>query len=301
MWNQVNDLMVGACDLHVHAGPDVVPRQHDLVEVAEQANEAGMKALAFKDHHTTTAVRVSLARKFVPDGLTLIGGIVLNYAVGGFNPEAVEQALLLGARIIWMPSMDSSLTIEKVHVSQETPWLLPFVKLHQPEKGLTVLNEWPSGEDIKPEVKQILKLIAENDAILDTCHLSAYESARLIDEALNIGVKRIIVTHPNCSVNPMTINEQKDLVAKGDHIYLSYAFLPCMPLFDRQHPKVIAEMMHAVGFDHCLIFSDFGQMVNPPPVEGYKMFIANLLAVGVSEEDIKKIASNNPSLLLELN
>jgi len=209
MWNQAKDLMLGACDFHVHAGPDVVRRQHDLIEVAEEASAAGMKALAFKDHNTTTADRVKLVGKFVRDDLMLIGGIVLNYAVGGFNPEAVEQALLLGAKIVWMPSMDSSLTIEKVHVTRETPWLLPFVKLHEPQKGLTVLNEWPCGSNIKPEVKQILKLIAENDAVLDTSHLSAYECAVLIDEALSIGVKRIIVTHPNCSVNRMTIAEQK--------------------------------------------------------------------------------------------
>ncbi len=25
MWNQVKDLMVGACDLHIHAGPDITP------------------------------------------------------------------------------------------------------------------------------------------------------------------------------------------------------------------------------------------------------------------------------------
>ncbi len=301
MWNQVKDLMIGACDLHIHAGPDVVTRQQELIEVAKDASEAGMTALAFKDHNTITADRVNLAKKFVPDELTLIGGIVLNYAVGGFNIEAVEQALRLGAKIVWMPSMDSSLTIEKVHVSRETPWLLPFVKLHQPEKGLSVLNQWPSGADIRPEVKQILKLIAENNAILDTCHLSAHECAVLIDEALSMGVKKIIVTHPNCSVNPMTIDEQKALIAKGDQIYLNYAFLPCMPLFDRQHPQVIAEMMNAVGFDRCMLFSDFGQMVNPPPVEGYKMFIASLLAVDVNEKDIQKMASKNPAHLLGLD
>jgi len=301
MWNQVKDLMSGACDLHIHAGPDVVQRQHDLIEVAEEASASGMKALAFKDHNTTTADRVKLAKKFISDELTLIGGIVLNYSVGGFNPEAVEQALLLGAKIVWMPSMDSSLTIEKVHVKRDTPWLLPFVKLHEPQKGLTVLDEWPCGSTIKPEVKQILKLIAENDAVLDTSHLSAYECAMLIDEALNIGVKKIIVNHPNCSVNQMTINEQKDLVAKNDNIYASYAFLPCMPLFDRQHPKEIAKMMEAVGFDRCLIFSDFGQIVNPSPVEGYAMFLSNLLAVGVSEKDLGKVASQNPARLLGLD
>jgi hypothetical protein len=301
MWNQVKDLMVGACDLHIHAGPDVVPRQQDLVEVAMDAGEAGMRALVFKDHNTTTADRARLARRFVPEGVVLFGGIVLNYAVGGFNLEAVEQALLLGAKIVWMPSVDAALTIEKVHVSQETPWLLAVVKQREPEKGLSVLNEWPSGDSLRSDVRDILKLIAEKDAVLDTCHLSAHECAVLIDEALAIGVKRIIVTHPNCSVNPMTLNEQKELAAKSDHVYLSYAFLPCMPLFDRQHPKVIAEMMHGVGFDRCMIFSDFGQIVNPPPVEGYKMFVASLLALGVSHEDIKKMASKNPMRLLGLD
>ncbi|MCF8084282.1 MAG: hypothetical protein K9M96_14415 [Deltaproteobacteria bacterium] len=300
MWNQMRELMIGACDLHIHAGPDVVPRQQDLLEVAEQASEAGMKALAIKDHNTVTADRVNLAKKFVSKDLMLLGGIVLNYAVGGFNVEAVDQALRLGAKIVWMPSMDSCLTIEKVHVSQATPWLLPFVKLRQPEKGLTVLDQWPSGENLKPEVRDILKLIAENDAILDTCHLSAHECKVLIDGAVDVGVKKIIVTHPNCSVNPMTIDEQKSLITKGDQIYLNYAFLPCMPLFDRQHPRIIAEMMNGVGFDRCMLFSDFGQMVNPPPVEGYQMFIASLLAMGVGEKEIQKMASKNPARLLGL-
>ena len=81
-------------------------------------------------------------------------------------------------------------------------------------------------------------LIAEKDAVLDTCHLSARECWYLIDAARDAGVRKIIVTHPNCSVNLMTIGEQKELADKG--AYLSYAFLPCMPFFDRQHPITIA-------------------------------------------------------------
>ncbi len=299
MWNQVKDLMIGACDLHIHAGPDVSPRQHDLVEVAQEAVEAGMRALAFKDHNTITADRARIAAKFVPDSVLLLGGIVLNYAVGGLNPEAVEKALRLGAKIVWMPSMDSMLTIEKVYVTNETPWCGPMTGLREPKRGLTVLDEWPHGSRVRPEVTQILELIKENNAILDTCHLSAHECSLLIDAARDIGVEKIIVTHPNCSVNRMTIEEQKELAAKD--VYLSYAFVPCMPLFDRQHPGEIAAMMAAVGYDKCLLFSDFGQIVNPSPVEGYKMFLANLLAVGVAGADVKLMASVNPQRLLELD
>jgi len=156
----------------------------------------------------------------------------------------------------------------------------------------------PDKPDIRSDVKQILSLIAENDAVLDTCHLSAEESAALIDTARDIGVQKIIVTHPNCSINLMTIAEQKALADKD--VFLHYAFLPCMPLFDRQHPKDILKMMAAVGFDHCMMFSDFGQVVNPSPVEGYKMFVASLLALGMDPADIRKVAAENPARLLEL-
>ncbi len=59
MWELVKDLMVGACDLHVHAGPDTAPRQQDIIEVARDAARAGMRALAAKDHNTVTADRAA--------------------------------------------------------------------------------------------------------------------------------------------------------------------------------------------------------------------------------------------------
>jgi len=48
------------------------------------------------------------------------------------------------------------------------------------------------------------------------------------------------------------------------------------------------------------MFSDFGQAVNPSPVDGYKMFVASLLALGMDPADIKKVVAENPARLLEL-
>lgn len=298
MWEQVRDLMEGACDLHIHSGPDVVPRQQNIIDVARDAAKVGMRALAIKDHNTITSDRAALVHSVLGNAVLVLGSIVLNHAVGGFNAEAVEKAIMLGAKIVFMPSMDAALTIENVRVKGTTPWLLPFVARQDPREGLTVLNEWPNGDRIIPEAQEILRIIAEHDAILDTCHLSARECIHLVDAAKDAGVKRIVVTHPNCSVNPMSVDEQKELAAKG--AYLSYAFVPCMPLFDRQHPADVAKMMSSIGFDHCLLFSDFGQIVNPPSVEGYQMFLASLLAVGVDAKDLKKAASKNPLRLLGL-
>ena len=299
MWENVKELMLGACDLHIHSGPDAAPRQQSIIEVARDAAEAGMRALCIKDHNTATADRAALVREVLGDNVLVIGSIVLNYALGGWNVEAAEKALNMGARIVFMPSVDACLTIERVHVTGSTPWLLPFVKLQEPRKGLTVLNRWPDGDRIIPDVEEILRLIAEKDAILDTCHLGALECHHLIRAAHQAKVERIIVTHPNCSVNPMTIEEQQAFAKEG--AYLSYAFLPCMPLFDRQHPAEIVGMMQAVGPERCLLFSDFGQVFNPPPVEGYKMFLANLLGAGMNPKDLKMAASENPGRLLGLN
>ncbi len=81
--------IAGAIDLHVHSGPDVFGRGFLDVEVARAAKRAGMRGLVLKNHVTSTADRAYLVMQQVP-GLEVFGGIVLNGAVGGINPQAVE-------------------------------------------------------------------------------------------------------------------------------------------------------------------------------------------------------------------
>jgi len=295
MREKVRELMRGAADLHIHAGPDIVPRLQDIVEVARDARAVGMRALGIKDHNTNTADRCYVASQVVP-GIDLLGGIVLNHTVGGLNPETVEKAIRLGTRIIWMPSIDAALTIHKVRVTRETPWLDPFVKRTDPREGLSVFKGGMDGDELLNEVRDILKLIAEADVILDTCHLGAREALALVKEAKAIGVRKIIVCHPNCSVNLMPINAQQELARMG--ALLSYAFLPCMPLFDRQDFREVAGMIRAVGPDNAIFFTDFGQLPNPTVVEGVRMFIASLLAVGFAESEVRAMASGNYQRIL---
>lgn len=297
MLDKVAELIQGAYDLHVHAGPDIVPRRQDIVDVARDALNAGMGGLAFKDHHTSTADRARIATEVVP-GVNLFGGIVLNHSVGGLNPEAVDKAIKLGAKIIWMPSVDAAYTVKKVAITNETPWLKPFVSLNRVEDGISVLRGGLDGSELVPEVRKILKLVAEADVILDTCHLCAREASLLIKEAKKMGISKIIVTHPNCSVNKMTISEQKQLAELG--AFLSYAYLPCMPMYDREDPREIVEMIKAVGAEHCLLFTDFGQLLNPPEVEGLKLFAITLLALGISENEITTMLQRNPRILLNI-
>ena len=80
----------GTIDFHVHSDPDVFGRSMDDIDVAVLAKRKGMRALVLKNHVTMTADRAMLVMKTVP-GIEIFGGIVLNNAVGGINPAAVES------------------------------------------------------------------------------------------------------------------------------------------------------------------------------------------------------------------
>jgi hypothetical protein len=97
-------LLEGAVDLHVHGGPDLVPRRYTDLELAARARDAGMRAIVLKSHVESTVGRA--ASVAAATGLEVHGGLVLNaFASGGVDPEAVELSLQLGARVIWMPTV----------------------------------------------------------------------------------------------------------------------------------------------------------------------------------------------------
>ncbi|MGB2783636.1 MAG: DUF6282 family protein [Atribacterota bacterium] len=102
------------------------------------------------------------------------GGVVLNRYVGGINPYAVEIAIRLGAKIIWMPTQwakhhieDTFGTTQYKHMKQ-TESKAKFL----PMKGIGILDE--KGEIIL-ETKQVLQIIKESDVALTTSHLTKEE------------------------------------------------------------------------------------------------------------------------------
>src|SRR4051812_3605895 len=99
----------GVIDMHVHPDPDVFGRALSDVEMATVARRKGLRGLVLKNHVVTTADRAALAMQAVP-GIEIWGGIVLNSAVGGINPSAVEwMHRMSGSRgkVVWLPTFDS--------------------------------------------------------------------------------------------------------------------------------------------------------------------------------------------------
>jgi hypothetical protein len=100
----------GAIDIHVHSDPDVFNRSLDDVEIARIAARKGMRGIVLKNHVTATADRAALISRIVP-GIEIWGGIVLNRAVGGVNPSAVEWFHRMSGgrgKVVWLPTFDSA-------------------------------------------------------------------------------------------------------------------------------------------------------------------------------------------------
>ena len=269
----------GAIDLHVHTAPDVRPRRLDDIALARAAAAAGMRAVLLKSHHTLTADRATLVDGLV-EGVRVFGGLALNEAVGGLNPAAVEAALALGAREIWMPTLSAANHKRASGIGGG---------------GIGILDEVGA---LHPAVFEILSLIAKHDVILGTGHLSVQEIQHLAPAARAAGVKRIVVTHPELPIINMPIIMQQDL-ASLDVFFercLIVTVLPgsAVPL------SAIAAAVRQVGSETTVLATDFGQPENPSPVEGLQRYIAGLMELGIGQTDIDRMVRTNPAWLLGL-
>ncbi|MCR4440589.1 MAG: DUF6282 family protein [Peptococcaceae bacterium] len=288
---RASELLKGAVDIHVHTSPSLFPRSVDDFELAEHARKAGMKGFIIKAHEGSTVERaITLSKQ---TGLAVGGCLVLNQFVGGFNPYAVELALKMGAKIIWMPTISARNHLQ-FHSGGNWKAQKSSYEIKVPDKGYSVLDD--DGK-ILNEVKEILALIAENGGALGTGHLSVQEVISLVDEACKMGIKKLLVAHPELDLTKTPLSVQQDLAKKG--AYLEKSMLPLMPAWKNSTPEETAGSIRAVGAERCIIQTDFGQASHPSPVEGFRMFIEELLKCGITEEEIRIMAHRNPCVFLE--
>src|SRR5512139_2669763 len=197
---QAQSLLRGAIDFHIHTGPDIYPRLLNDIEVARQAKRAGMKAILIKSHATITGDRAQIAQTVA--GFPVFGGVALNWHIGGLNKYAVECAAKMGAKQVWMPTTHAANYLKYVdHVPM-------FAKaMPKDVKGIAILKE--DGAPVA-EIAPILEIIAKNDMILATGHLSPSEGIALIREAKKAGVGKIVVTHPAASFVNYSVDQMRE-------------------------------------------------------------------------------------------
>ncbi|MFC1864313.1 DUF6282 family protein [Chloroflexota bacterium] len=294
-----DELLRGAIDLHAHTWPEFSLKMRgrvDDIEWAQLAQAAGMRAYVMKSHVFPTMAQAYLVNQAVP-GIKVFGSITLNVNIGGLSPFAVELAGELGAKIVWMPtwSANNGLTKGGVFIARMKQIMSTIDQLlPSPEAGVTVFD---SEGHLLPVVTEIIEIVKKYDMVLATGHLSIEESLALAKVAKRVGIKFLLTHALNRQVNAST-EQQKEIVNLGG--YIEHCYITTMPLHGRLELTAIAESIKEVGAEHFVITTDAICAWNAPPPELMRMFIGSLLALGISEENIKKMARENPAKLLGL-
>ncbi|MDR2660414.1 MAG: DUF6282 family protein [Spirochaetaceae bacterium] len=288
----VNDIgAMGVFDTHVHSFPSHFPRLFDDLELEQAVVKSGLGGVVLKFHAGPTAERAYIANKHAGREV-FFGSITLNSFMGGINPIAVEGELLLGAKIVWFPTIHSANHIRfyggSDYKNMKAKHSLPVLK-----HGIVI-----TGEDGKliPEVFEVLDLIAKYDVCVATGHMSIEESAALCRAALKRGIKKVVLTHPDFETQKVPLPLQVELAREGAMIEKTALNLRWKNISIGDLVKSIA----AIGPEHCILSTDYGQVNSPPIPEGISCYISELIANGVKKDDIELMFKHNPKKILGL-
>lgn len=278
--NVARDLL-GAIDIHVHSDPDNVRRSLDGLEAARFAKDKGMRAIVLKSHFDPTAGLAFLARKAVP-GIEVFGGIDLNLPVGGMNVHAVEHMARVNGgwgRVVWMSTFDSE---NQVRSGKSNA---PFVRVSQ-------------NGALLPETKAVIAAIAKHNFVLASGHVSAEEALLMFEEGRRLGVRGMVATHGMAVPTSLTVEQAQRAGQLGAFIEFTSGTLAT----PNAQVKVdrLADDIRKVGIEHAVLSSDLGQAGNPLPADGYATYIDALRKKGFTDQELDRMAKQNPARLLGL-
>lgn len=251
-----------------------------------------MAGFVLKSHYVSTAERAEVVRGVVP-GVDVLGAVTLNGSMGGFNPVAVEIAGRQGAKIVWLPTVDSKNQRESRSEMPEgaTPPMWAQLQDDLAADGImapaiAVLDD--AGK-VLPEVLNVLRVIAKHDMVLATGHLSQPEIVAVVDAGFDAGIRRIIVTHPEFTSQQLPVDVQKYLAGRG--ALLERCFTTAYT--GKVSWEELFDHIRAVGPEYSILSSDLGQPFNPPVEDGLALLADRLLGTGFTDEEIQIMAVQN--------
>lgn len=280
--------MRGVIDMHVHTNPDLRLRAYDDFEMMEAGVRVGARAIVLKTHQGTTMDRAYLCNRHNQivhgdNDFTMFGSITLNQVVGGINPRAVEVALKLGAKVVWLPTQSAVNHMAKMN--QDTSQGVPVVR---------------DGK-VVPELETVFSLIKDHKAVLGTAHISPEEAFVVVEAARKAGVENIVVTHPEWWIVGMSLEDQLRIVKDYD-VILERCYAQNMGGGKyKSNLQANLELIQAVGYEHVMVDTDGGQTENPHWELALEEYMQYLVDHGISEEQVWHMTRTIPAKLLGID
>jgi hypothetical protein len=266
----------------------VPPRRIDDRTLARRFAEVGLAGFALKSHYTSTAERAQVVSALASD-VQVLGTLTLNRAVGGMNALAVEIAAREGARIVWMPTVDSPAETAGRTEPKPGDKVPQWARLQHELRGLGLGVEPvhvtdPDGQ-LVPETRDVLRAIARHGLILATGHLARDDTFAVVDGALEEGVAHIVVTHPEFPCQNFSIEDQVALAQRGCLIERCLT----TPYSGKTTWEHVFDGVRAVGVERTFFSSDLGNPDYPAVEDGLALWADRLLGTGFDEDDVREM------------
>lgn len=285
----VASLLTGSVDMHIHVPPENgVTRRFDALQTTQEASKYGMRAVVLKNHNAPTTIATYAINRALPEGSTeAVGSIVIEYdttaGLNEYTAMCVEGQAKMGCKMVWFPTFQAY-------------WHRSFTA--QKGTGIELLDE--SGK-LHPACLEVLEVAKQYGMCVGSGHISYPECAALFEAAKDMGLDKLVVTHPLSAVSrtPYTTEELRHLVDCG--AVIEHCWRNCLPQLKSYDPHRYVEAVRELGAENTILSTDFCQVSDPSPAEGLRTFIAVMLQFGCTPEEITAMVKTNPYRLLGLN
>lgn len=286
-----------AIDLHLHFGPDHLGGESiengldcrtgtSPIASARAAIESGQAGAVVKSHSFASTALVTVLNELFPE-LHLFSGICTDYISGGLNVHAVDAALKMGAKIVWLPTLASTNDVGGTNFSGY-------------DVGISTIDE--AGKPVD-SVHEIFELVTQYDAVLATGHITADEHYSIVREFAGRG--KVVVTHAGEPLAGPNLSKQQIVELADLGAVIEFTALQCTDVLGNigKPPMETAERVDAVGAERCVLATDHGFMKGvPDPVPGFATFVERLRSEGgISEADLTQMGSRKPAELLGIS
>jgi hypothetical protein len=274
--------MTGGWDFYCHSRPCLLPRWGSAIDIAKAAAELGLAGVVLQAHHESTHSRALAAAQVVPE-VRLIGGLTLNSYAGGLSVAVVRGALLAGARVFWLPTLQSRAHVAAVGAGRS---LSSRFDPHDLGPGLSILDDGV----LSSPVLQILDLLGEAGAVLNTGHAAQTEIDALIPAAVDRGVV-VVINHPYFLIHP-ACSWWRRLPQSGVYVQLA-----AITQAGRHLPGLTdaRQVIDVVGPQRCVIGSESGGGTHP--LRQIAAFCAGLVGHGLTPAEVRTMLRDTPAEL----
>ncbi len=286
-----DEYVKGAWDIHVHASPSLFPRWGDAVDLAKLCLEHSMAGFVIKFHHGSS-VEAAYTANVINKDIKIYGGITLNYPIGGLNPHAVDAALALGAKFVWLPTIHAENHKKAFGVLGGFYFQKSSLGL-EVNKGLKILDE--KGELAK-SLKIILDILDGKHVVLATGHISPDEIFSLKSYIKSEDLKIPLLINHTLFKAP-NLNEKQISELSDDQTWFETVYLTVADISENVSIKKVAEIINKTSDSHWIIASDSGQKDNIKSPFAISKYAGMLNKEGVNKKRVLKMLKDEPQQL----